>query len=157
MLVIAVIAACSHSPERDAPKISYVAGAKVDRSNSESVREKLYTQYKEWKGTKYKIGGLGRQGIDCSGFTYVTFKSQFGVVLPRSTEVQAELGKDIGKGQLRAGDLVFFKTGMFVRHVGIYLERGRFLHASTTRGVMISRLDDGYWKAAYWKARRIET
>ncbi|MGH8762807.1 MAG: NlpC/P60 family protein, partial [Nitrosospira sp.] len=76
-------------------------------------------------------------------------------VLPRSTEFQAELGEDIGKAQLRAGDLVFFKTGISVRHVGVYLEGGRFLHASTSKGVMISRLNESYWKSAYWKAKRL--
>jgi probable lipoprotein NlpC len=77
------------------------------------------------------------------------------VVLPRSTGFQAELGENIGKSQLRAGDLVFFKTGRTVRHVGVYLEDGRFLHASTSQGVMISGLDESYWKSAYWKAKRL--
>jgi probable lipoprotein NlpC len=155
MLVIAVLAACSHVPERDTPKVKYAPGTKAE-INAEAVKEKLYAQYRQWKGTKYKIGGLSKNGIDCSGFIYVTFKSKLGVVLPRSTESQAELGKSVGKSQLRTGDLVFFKTGLFVRHVGVYLERGKFLHASTSQGVMISELDDGYWKSAYWKAKRIE-
>ena len=71
-------------------------------------------------------------------------------------DVQAELGRDIDKNQLRAGDLVFFKTGISVRHVGVYLEDGRFLHASTKHGVIISRLSETYWKSAYWKAKRLD-
>lgn len=158
LLVVAVLAGCSHAPERGAPRATHVPGAKADTSNSESLKRKLYAQYGEWKGAKYKIGGLSKNGIDCSGFIYVTFKSKLGLVLPRSTELQAELGRGVVKSELRTGDLVFFKTGLFsVRHVGVYLERGKFLHASTSSGVMISGLDEDYWKSAYWKARRIET
>ncbi len=79
------------------------------------------------------------------------------MVLPRSTEFQAELGKSIDKDQLRPGDLVFFKTGRTDRHVGVYLEDGMFLHASTSQGVIISGLDESYWKSAYWKAKRLDS
>lgn len=157
LLAVATLAACSYVPERHAPEeTTYAAGAKPDIGDSGSVKKKLYAQYGEWKGTKYEIGGLSRKGIDCSGFVYVTFKSKLGVILPRSTELQAEAGKSVGRSQLRTGDLVFFKTGWFDRHVGIYLDRGKFLHASTSSGVRISGLDEDYWKSAYWKARRIE-
>lgn len=155
LLAIVVFAGCSSVPQRDALRIAYVPGAVVDLGNTALVKENLYAQYNEWKNTKYRIGGLSRKGIDCSGFVYVTFKSKLGMVLPRSTEFQAGLGEDIGKSQLRAGDLVFFKTGITVRHVGVYLEGGRFLHASTSQGVMISRLNERYWKSAYWKAKRL--
>ena len=157
LLAVAALAGCSHAPDRRAPPVAHATGARVNLSDSELVKKQLYAQYGQWKGTRYEIGGLSRKGVDCSGFIYLTFKSRLGVVLPRSTELQADSGKSVGKSQLRAGDLVFFKTGMFVRHVGVYLERGRFLHASTSLGVMISGLDEDYWKSAYWKARRIET
>lgn len=155
LLAVVVFAGCSSVPQRGAPRIAYVPGAVVDLGNTALVKENLYAQYNEWKNTKYRIGGLSRNGIDCSGFVYVTFKSKLGMVLPRSTEFQVGLGEDIGKSQLRAGDLVFFKTGITVRHVGIYLENGRFLHASTSQGVMVSRLSDNYWKSAYWKGKRL--
>ena len=132
VLIIMALAGCSSVPERDAPKIVYVPGAKVDLNNSALVKESLYAQYGQWKNTKYQIGGLSGNGIDCSGFVHVTFKTKLGMVLPRSTEFQAELGQDVDRDQLRAGDLVFFKTGRTVRHVGVYLEDGRFLHASTS-------------------------
>lgn len=157
VLIITALAGCSSVPERGAPKIVYVPGAKVDLNNSALVKESLYAQYGQWKNTKYQLGGLSRNGIDCSGLVHVTFKTKLGIVLPRSTESQAELGQDIDKNQLRAGDLVFFKTGISVRHVGVYLEDGRFLHASTKHGVIISRLSETYWKSAYWKARRLDT
>lgn len=156
-LIITVLAGCSSVPERGAPKVVYVPGAKVDLGNTPLVKESLYAQYSQWKNTKYQIGGLSRNGIDCSGFIHVTFKTKLGIVLPRSTEFQVELGQDVDKNQLRAGDLVFFKTGIAVRHVGVYLENGRFLHASTKQGVTISRLSETYWKSAYWKAKRLNT
>lgn len=156
LLGIVALAGCSSVPERGAPRITSVPGAKVDLGNTALVKENLYAQYSDWKNTRYRMGGLSRNGIDCSGFVYVTFKSKLGVVLPRSTEFQAELGESIGKSQLRAGDLVFFKTGGSGRHVGVYLEDGKFLHASTSQGVMISGLDENYWKSAYWKAKRLE-
>ncbi len=155
MLVIMAFAGCSSVPERNAPKVVYVPGAKVDLNNSELVKDTLYAQYSQWKNTKYRIGGLSRDGIDCSGFVYMTFKAKLGMVLPRSTEFPVELGESINRGRLRAGDLVFFKTGRTDRHVGIYLEDDTFLHASTSQGVIISRLDESYWKSAYWKARRL--
>ncbi len=74
--------------------------------------------------------------------------------MPRSTELMAKMGKKIDRKQLRAGDLVFFKTSYKVRHVGIYIEKGQFLHASSSKGVMISRLDNVYWADKYWQSRR---
>jgi len=136
--------------ERD----TYVPRTKTD-IKIELIKEKLYAQYTQWKGTKYKLGGLNRNGIDCSGFVFITFKSKLGIVLPRTTNLQVATGKDIERNQLQAGDLVFFKTGRFFRHVGIYLEHGKFLHASTRLGVTISKLDNVYWKSKYWKAKRI--
>ena len=69
--------------------------------------------------------------------------------LPRTTEQQSRMGQRINRQQLRPGDLVFFRNG---RHVGIYLEENKFLHASTTRGVMISNMDNSYWSRHFWKA-----
>ena len=145
MLAIALVG-CSSVPERGAPKVVYVPGAKVDLDNSALVKESLYAQYNQWRNTKYQIGGLSKNGIDCSGFVHMTFKSRLGM----------ELGASVDKNQLRAGDLVFFRTGRTDRHVGVYLENGRFLHASTRQGVIISGLDENYWKAAYWKAKRLD-
>lgn len=115
----------------------------------------LYSQYHEWQGVRYQRGGLSQRGIDCSGFVHVTFKSRFGLHLPRTTHMQSRLGREIRKGELKAGDLVFFRTSPTSNHVGIYLEKNKFLHASEKKGVMISRLDHVYWKSNYWKSVRI--
>jgi cell wall-associated NlpC family hydrolase len=123
--------------------------------NSPLTTDKLLQQYAAWEGTRYRIGGLSRKGIDCSGFVYLTYQELLGVDLPRSADLQASLGKEVAEEELRTGDLVFFKTGRRGRHVGIYLDSGRFMHASSTKGVTISSLDDRYWARKYWKATRL--
>jgi len=115
----------------------------------------LYRYFGEWEGTKYRLGGMSKQGVDCSGFVYLTYYSQFGVTLPRTTRTQSRQGVAVSQGALRPGDLVFFKTGADQRHVGIFVEGRKFLHASSSRGVMLSSLDNRYWAGKYWTARRI--
>ena len=117
----------------------------------------LQQQHRHWKGVRYRKGGLSRKGIDCSGFVYLTFKDKMNITLPRTTELQAEVGKRIRKTELKAGDLVFFKTGFIFKslHVGMYISDKRFLHASTSRGVMISSLANPYWQDSYWQSRRL--
>jgi cell wall-associated NlpC family hydrolase len=120
------------------------------------VELKLNSQLKEWYAVRYKLGGMSKQGIDCSGFVYLTFHNKFGVKLPRTTAKQVTRGRSIAKENLKAGDLVFFKATLKVRHVGIYSGNGEFIHASTSRGVMRSRLSNPYWKKHYWTAKRIK-
>jgi lipoprotein Spr/probable lipoprotein NlpC len=127
----------------------------VSLKSSKSVKQQLYSQYKEWKGVRYKANGLSKKGIDCSGFVHLTFRAKLGRKIPRTTSQLSRLGSKISRKQLRAGDLVFFKTGIKIRHVGIYVEDGKFLHASSSKGVIISRLDNVYWQKHFWHARRI--
>ena len=165
LATVTALMGCTSVPERGQSRAGYAAdsrarmstvpGAEVELSDLEAVKNTLYAQYEEWKGTRYQIGGMSRQSVDCSGFMHITFKSRLGIVLPRSTDLQVELGQQVDKDELRPGDLVFFKTGRTLRHVGVYLEDGRFLHASSTLGVAISHLNESYWKSAYWKAKRL--
>ncbi len=131
----------SHSPE-----------SPTEYANRKSA---LYDQYHDWKGTKYRYGGMSKNGVDCSGFVYLTFRSKFGVELPRMTLNQSQTGEGISRRELKTGDLVFFRTGSSKRHVGIYMEKRMFLHASSSNGVMLSSLDNNYWASKYWKARRV--
>ncbi|WP_246624892.1 C40 family peptidase [Oceanobacter mangrovi] len=117
--------------------------------------EHLYRQYDDWRGTDYLYGGTSKKGVDCSGFVYVTYRDQLNSWVPRTTLLQSQFGKPVSRDQLKAGDLVFFKTADKVRHVGMYLEDGKFLHASTSDGVAITRLDNHYWKDKFWQARRM--
>lgn len=130
---------------------------RLDLSNPSWVKQTLYAQYDEWRAVKYKIGGLSKSGVDCSGFVFLTYDSRFSIKLPRSTDEQVNTGPEISQNKLVPGDLVFFKTGKTIRHVGIYIEDRKFLHASTEKGVMISTLDDQYWARTYWKSVRVKS
>ncbi|MBT8330296.1 MAG: C40 family peptidase [Desulfofustis sp.] len=119
------------------------------------VKTRLLSQYVTWQGVPYRNGGQSRRGLDCSAFVQLTYQQKFGLKLPRTTEQQANLGGLITNSGLRPGDLIFFKTGWNDRHIGIYLEKYRFIHVSTTVGVTISKMTDPYWYERYWQARRV--
>ncbi len=120
-----------------------------------AIQSALYAQLKDWKGVRHRTGGLSRSGVDCSGFVYLTYHHRFGIDLPRTARLQSRSGRYVRRSGLQPGDLVFFRTGIFARHVGIYIEKDRFLHVSTKKGVMVSSLKDPYWRKRYWKAVRI--
>jgi cell wall-associated NlpC family hydrolase len=120
-----------------------------------SIKARLNAHLRSWKGAPYKLGGLNKHGVDCSGFVYATYRDVFGRKIARTTKLQSGMGKTISKKNLKIGDLVFFKTGRRVRHVGVYTGRGKFIHASTSKGVMTSRLDSNYWTSHYWKSVRL--
>jgi len=148
-----VMASCGTAPPSSMATVTN--SQKANLSNTNEVKNKIYSQYKQWGGVQYQLGGLSKKGIDCSGLVYLTYDEKLGMKIPRSTELQSKTGKEIKRSDLRAGDLVFFKTSIKVRHVGIYIEDGKFFHASTSKGVMISNLNDYYWKDKYWHARRM--
>lgn len=126
----------------------------ISQESIHAVKSALYSQYNHWKGTPYMNGGLSKGGIDCSGFVMLIFKEQFNIQLPRSTRDQASLGHPVGIDSLLPGDLLFFDTGWFSTHVGIYLEQGSFIHASTSKGVTLSSLKNVYWRKALSRAKR---
>ncbi|MBD2811166.1 C40 family peptidase [Xenorhabdus sp. Vera] len=121
------------------------------------VITQLKDQLDQWHGTPYRYGGMNRHGIDCSGFVYRTFYDRFNIRLPRTTNEQTKLGTKISKDDLMPGDLVFFKTGSGESglHVGIYDTNNEFIHASTSKGVIRSSLDNVYWRRVFWQARRM--
>ncbi|RTE67785.1 glycoside hydrolase [Amphritea opalescens] len=121
-----------------------------------AVRQRLLQHYQTWQGVPYRLGGTTKQGVDCSSFTQQAFQQQFGVQLPRTTADQAAEGMRVAGRSLQPGDLLFYRPGAKGRHVGIYVGRGEFLHASTSRGVMISRVDNPYWRQYFWQARRLD-
>lgn len=128
----------------------------VKNSKSDPIMlAKIDSHYKTWKKTPYRYGGTTLSGSDCSGLVMNFFKSKFSRNLPHSTAKQAQLGYKVT--QPKAGDLVFFKTGRGGNglHVGIYYANGMFLHASTSKGVMYSNLNENYWKQHYWMTRRV--
>lgn len=112
----------------------------------------LATVYNEWAGTRYRMGGTTKRGIDCSAFMQATFSKAYGISLPRSTAEQRYLGRKISKNELKKGDLVFFRGN---NHVGVYVGNNQFMHASTRQGVTISSLNEDYWARTYTQSRRI--
>ncbi len=120
-----------------------------------SVEQRLRILTRDWYGTPYRMGGTSRSGIDCSGFVMTAYRDLFGIPLPRTTKAQMKVGYSVAQSQLQPGDLVFFRPPYKTRHVGIYLGRGEFAHASSSQGVMVSHLNNRYWRGAYWAARRV--
>lgn len=116
----------------------------------------LFNVYQQWQGVPYQLGGNGRNGIDCSAFVQIAFRDVWQHHLPRTTWLQSQQGKAVAYRDAQYGDLVFFKTSSSTRHVGVYLGDKSFVHASTSQGVTISRLDNPYWAARFWQIRRIE-
>ena len=122
----------------------------------------LLAEAQTYLGTPYRYGGMTRNGIDCSAFVLSVFGAVTGMNLPRVAASQAQEGEKIEKDQLQKGDLVFFShqgRGR-ISHVGIVEEVSpegdvKFIHAATSRGVMISSLNDSYWGPRYRFAKRV--
>jgi len=119
----------------------------LDVSESTLKNKNLYNFIINWYGTPYKYGGMNEDGIDCSGFTNILYKEIYKIQIPRVSKDIAENVKRKYTEDLKEGDLVFFsfgKTGI-VNHVGIYLHNNKFVHASTSKGVIISNLTEPYY------------
>lgn len=164
-LMSLLLSACAGGPSRPLPapfsensatasSVTSVGPTASDEPGSD-VRTRLLEHHATWHGTPHRWGGLSRNGVDCSGYVHHTYQAVFARELPRTTRAQVRLGEGISRAELRDGDLVFFNTGRNQRHVGIYVGDGRFAHASRSRGVTISSLDNVYWKRHYWQARRL--
>lgn len=123
----------------------------------------ILAEAETYLGTPYRYGGTTRSGIDCSAFVLSVFGAAAGMNLPRVAASQAQEGEKVAKDELQKGDLVFFSHGKGrISHVGIVenvSEEGevRFIHAATSRGVMISSLNDSYWGPRYRFAKRVMT
>ncbi len=124
-------------------------------SPTHEVEQALLQQYAKWQGAPYRLGGFGLDGVDCSAFVMIVYRDAFGIDIPRTTADQITFGNRVNPRRLRIGDLVFFQTGRRTLHVGILLRDGRFMHASTSSGVMISHLGEPYWRERFLRVQRI--
>ncbi len=125
-----------------------------DSSSVATVRKIIQTAMR-FVGVPYVFGGNGPDGFDCSGFTRYIF-ARSGIGLPRMADEQYGLGKPVSRAGLLPGDLVFFTTYTDgISHVGIYLGDGKFISATSSRGVAVAWMGDSYWGPRYVGARRV--
>jgi len=125
-------------------------------TSSEIHNIALYNFIDKWMGVKYKYGGQTQEGVDCSGFVNALYKEVYQKVLPRSSTDIAKQLKNTEKNKLSEGDiLVFDIDGKKSSHVGIYLTNNKFVHSSTSKGVVISSLELPYYQKSFSKAGKI--
>ena len=113
---------------------------------------------KEWLGAKYVYGAASKKKTDCSGYVMQVYKGFYGISLDHNAQHIYDDGRgySIKRKKLQEGDLVFFGNFWKISHVGIYLKGNRFIHASTSKGVVITSMDDNYWSSKYKGARRFK-
>ncbi|MBP1638742.1 MAG: hypothetical protein H6Q17_325 [Bacteroidetes bacterium] len=159
-ILLLVLVGCSSSRhlEKRQSKAVYVSlGIEKDRGDNYA----LYKEASSWLHVPHVDGGTSRKGTDCSFLVSAIYKAVYGKPLERnSSAILMKNCRKIDKGRLREGDLVFFSTGnkarAYVNHVGIYLKENKFLHASTSRGVIVSDLDEPYYLKAWVCGGRVK-
>jgi len=125
---------------------------------AEEVRNtKMFEFIDDWYGTPYRLGGTTKKGVDCSAFSQFLFAAVYGFSIPRTAREQYSLTTRISRTELKEGDLVFFNTRGGISHVGIYLQNNKFVHASTSGGVMISDIFEEYWARKFVGVGRLKS
>jgi len=145
-------AAPETAPDGEADPIARFA------SPGEEAAGDLLLQAMSLIGVAYRFGGNSPEtGLDCSGFIQYVFKKSLRVTLPRTAAGMAQVGREIERDELKAGDLVFFNTrGFRYSHVGIYLGNNKFIHAPRTgKNIEVANMSQSYWTGRYNGARRV--
>lgn len=129
----------------------------LDAPVEEMQDHRLISFLENWYGTRYRMGGADKSGIDCSAFVQTFMMFMYNVSMPRTSREQYLQCDRILKSDLQEGDLVFFRTQKKkgISHVGVYLRNNKFVHASTSSGVMISDMDEAYFAQRFASAGRI--
>ena len=123
---------------------------------------RLYATCSNWLGVRYRYGGTTKKGVDCSGFVSAVNKQAYGLALERTAANMLRKNcTTVKRNNLREGDLVFFKTTASGKrktptHVGIYLKNGRFIHVSSSAGVVVNSLSETYYIRAWLTGGRVK-
>ncbi len=126
------------------------------RSQSSVDADRMRKIIEGYLGTSYRSGGYGKLGIDCSGLVYAVYRDLSNLHLPPKTKKLFNTLRRVSYRDLRYGDLVFFSlNGKHASHVGLYVGDNKFVHASESRGVVISSLAEDYYRQSYVGARRV--
>jgi murein DD-endopeptidase / murein LD-carboxypeptidase len=132
----------------------------IASKNSSYLGEQVVNKGMQFQGVPYRTGGTTTSGMDCSGFVIASF-ADYDVKLPRTSAEMSKTGTEIEPYQAQKGDLIFFKTNgsRVINHVGIVAEvlndGLKFIHSSTSKGVIISTTSEGYYKTAFAKINRV--
>ncbi len=128
----------------------------IDADVEQITNLNLYNSINAWWATRYRYGGTTRNGIDCSALTSTLLKDGYGIVAPRTARAQYAASQRIERLELKEGDLVFFNTRGGISHVGMYLDNNYFVHSSSSKGVMISSLNESYYSSKYVGGGRLK-
>lgn len=131
--------------------------AVAEKSKQQPRRRGSLEDYaRKWLGARYVYGAASTNKTDCSGYVMQVYKGFYNIALDHNASKMFKdtRGKSVRRGSLKEGDLVFFGGFWRIDHVGIYLKGDRFIHASSSKGVMISPMDDIYWSPKYKGAKR---
>lgn len=145
----------NHTSENKTIKRKYAEILGVDASNIKNT--KLYEFINDWYGVPYKYAGKDKKGIDCSGLTSTLYGAVYNKKISPSTKILIDEVHKIKQSDLKEGDLVFFNIETSKpSHVGVYLQNNKFVHASSKKGVMISDLNEPYFKKYFHSAGRVK-
>jgi len=150
IIILFIIPACRSSARFSTSKSNEDVDIAQDRQTDQESSP-LNSLVNKWINTPYKYGGMNKSGVDCSGFSTIVMLEVYDIKIPRTARDQYSAGEKIRDGWRVPGDLVFFKNfrGHGIDHVGIYLGNNRFAHASESKGVIVSDLDETYYRKRY--------
>jgi len=162
VFLIAFSGCKSRKRTKETNKKTIITLNKNAKKGKDSKSSQIVNYSKQFLGTRYKWGGTTKRGMDCSGLVFESFKAH-DIYLPRMTRDMSHKGRRIKLRETLKGDLLFFKTKKHKRgainHVGLVVEIKNnaiyFIHSTTSKGVIITSLNENYWKNAFIEVRRV--